>query len=149
MQPRQWTDQDFDAMSWHDCHVHALRVIEGQHGSGELEFDIDYILDWKQDKNEFSFVLAPAKLVFHAVSDLRVALDWSTPAAAFGPFSLAGVERTLEKRARYTATLWRMPVNWPTGEIGFEATGFTQQCWGQQVVSTRQVLRPEERLRTV
>jgi hypothetical protein len=149
MQPRHWTDQDFDAMSWHDCHVHALRVIASQHGSGELEFDIDYILEWKQDENEFSFVLAPAKLVFHAVSNLRVALDWSTQSLAFGPFSLEGVERTLEKRTHYTATMWRMPVNCPTGEIRFAATSFTQQCWGQQVVSKRQVLRPEERLRIV
>ena len=146
MRQRLWTDRDFDAMSWHDCHVHALRLIEGEHGSGDFELDIDYIVEWKQDKNEFSFVLVPATLVFHAVSGLRVSLDWSTPSAAFGPFSLAGVERAFEKRVHYTATMWRIQVNWPTGEIGFEATGFTQRCWGQEVVSNRQDLRPEERV---
>jgi hypothetical protein len=148
MQPRRWTDQDFDAMLWHDCHVHSLRLVEGQHGSGELELDIDHILEWRQDKNEIFFLLAPATLVFHAVSGLRLSLDWSTSSAAFGPFCLAGVKRTFEKRAHYTATLWRLLVNWPAGEIGFEATGFTQQCWGQEVFSKRQALRPEERVRS-
>ena len=148
MQPRSWTDQDFDAMSWHDCHIHAWRVIEGQHGNGELEFDIDYILEWKRDDNAFSFVLVPATIVFHNVSGLRVSLDWTTTSAALGPICLSAVEQTIEQRAHYSATLWTLSVNWPAGEIAFEASGFAQHAWGREVVSKRQFLQPMERIRS-
>ena len=145
MHPRRWTDQDYEAMSWHDCHVHAFRMAEGQHGSGELEFDLDYILEWKSMKDKFSFLLVPATLRFHEAFGLRVALDWSTPSAALGPFSLASIERHVEVRPRYEATVWRLAVNWPTGTIEFEAKGFTQTAWGREVGSANQVLRPSER----
>jgi hypothetical protein len=31
-----WTQEAFDSMSWHDNHVHGLRVVEGEHGAGEM-----------------------------------------------------------------------------------------------------------------
>src|SRR5262245_20244864 len=37
-----WTDADFGDLSWHDCSVHALRIVEGPHGAGELILDLDY-----------------------------------------------------------------------------------------------------------
>ena len=27
---REWTELDFESMSWHDNHVHGLRIVEGQ-----------------------------------------------------------------------------------------------------------------------
>ena len=93
MHPRRWTNDDFEAMSWHDCHVHALRITEGQHGSGELELDIDYILEWRREQNTYSFLLVPARLRFHDVFALRIAVDWHHASAGLGPFSLSGIER--------------------------------------------------------
>lgn len=145
MAPRRWTDADFEQMSWHDCHVHAMRVAEGQYGAGELELDLDYIVEWRCEAERFSFVLLPVWLRFHEVSSLRVALDWATPTAGVGPFSLAGIERTLQVRPRYTASVWRLDVNWPHGSIEFEATGFTQTAWGEAVASDQQCLQPGER----
>lgn len=46
MPEQLWTDQQFEEMSWHDNHVHALRIVAGAYGSGELILDLDYILDW-------------------------------------------------------------------------------------------------------
>jgi len=43
-----WSESQFAEMSWHDNHVHALRVVEGAHGAGDLVLDIDYILEWLQ-----------------------------------------------------------------------------------------------------
>jgi hypothetical protein len=146
MHVRQWSAADFDAMSWHDCHVHGLRISEGEHGTGELELDIDYIAEWRRDKERLSFVLVPSMLRFHGVCGLRVALDWLGPCAALGPFSLDRIERTVEQRANYTATLWRLGVNWPAGSLEFEATGFTQEAWGNAVVSGNQVLTRSERV---
>ena len=45
----QWSEADFDGMSWHDNAVHAIRVVEGEHGAGKLVLDIDYILEWLRD----------------------------------------------------------------------------------------------------
>jgi hypothetical protein len=85
-------------------------------------------------------------LRFHAVSDLRVALDWRERTAALGPFSLAGVEQWAEPRPRYTATRWRLAVNWPAGSIEFESSRFTQALWGRAVMSPNQFLEPGERV---
>lgn len=146
MQQRRWSEEDFNTMSWHDCHVHALRIKEGEHGTGELELDLDYILEWQPNKEKFSFLVVPATLRFHEVFGLRITLDWATPTAGFGPFSLSGIERGTEDRERYKATLWRLPVNWPAGAIEFEAAGFTQEAWGREVASSNQVLCKGERV---
>ena len=145
MHPRRWSHSEFEAMSWHDCHIHSMRFLEGKDGTGELHLDIDYILEWRQDGTGYKFLLVPARLVFNEVFGLRVVLDWSEPSAAMGPFSVAGIERSREERKNYTATVWRLPINWPAGEISFEATGFTQASWGREILSESQVLEPEQR----
>ncbi|WP_162605209.1 hypothetical protein [Piscinibacter terrae] len=133
-------------MSWHDCHVHGFRVFEAEHGSGELQLDLDYILEWKEHQEKFSFLLVPVRLQFHEVFALRVALDWATPTAGMGPFSISGIEKRAEPRTEYTATVWRLPLNWPEGLLEFEASGFTQIAWGREVHSSRQFLAAEERV---
>jgi hypothetical protein len=145
MPTRQWSTADFDQMSWHDCHVHGLRITEGEHGAGELEFDLDYILEWRCEQEDYSFVVAPAILRFHQVTDLRVAIDWSAPSAALGPFSLEGIERRSQPHPRYTATVWNLQINGPRGSIQFESRGFTQSTWGREVLTKRQCLAPSER----
>ena len=87
MQLQVWTDADFERMSWHDNHVHAIRFVEGQNGEGELVLDIDYILEWqKADGAAFLFRVQPATLVFHGVM-----LATSAPAASFGTDSIASL----------------------------------------------------------
>ena len=57
-----WTETEFD---WHDIHVHGIRFLEGEHTTGELWLDLDYILDWIQSDLEgdaFRFRIAPASL---------------------------------------------------------------------------------------
>lgn len=145
MNQRTWSTADFESMSWHDCHVHGLRVAEGQYGAGELELDLDYIVEWRRVSDRTTFLIVPARLTFHEVTNLRITIDWATPSAGLGPFSLAGVERRSEVRPRYTATIWRIAVNWPAGSIEFEAAGFTQVAWGREVESEQQVLKQSER----
>ena len=142
----RWSTADFESMSWHDCHVHAIRVTEGQNGSGELELDLDYIVEWIKQPEGITFRLIPAVLQFHEVTDLKVQLDWATPTAALGPFSLDRIERVSIQRAHYTATTWCLHVNWPSGSIAFEAAGFVQEAWGREVVSRNQYLRRSERI---
>ena len=141
-----WSDADFAVMTWHDNHVHALRVLEGVGGAGELQLDLDYIVDWlPQPGGGMQFRMCPVLLVFHRVTQLLVTLDYAAVAAAPGPFSLDAIERREAPRARAVAQVWNLRVNWPRGHIRFEATGFTQRATGPVVVADRQHLRPDER----
>jgi hypothetical protein len=145
MSEQLWTDRLFEEMSWHDNYVHGFRIIEGAHGLGELVLDIDYILEWLCDAEGCKFRLIPANLRFFDVTNLRVSLDYATPAAALAPFSIHAIERRDEARERYVAQVWKILINWPQGEIEFEAKGFEQRAWGTAVLSESQYLRPDER----
>ena len=140
-----WTHEQFSEMSWHDNHVHALRVVEGPHGTGELILDLDYILEWMNGPDGYKFKIVPVALKFVGVSDLRLSLDYATPTAALGPFSIHSIDRHTEPREHYVAEIWKISINWPKGEITFEAKGYEQQATGAAVVSSSQWLQPAER----
>jgi len=144
--PLQWTEADFDDLSWHDNVVHAIRVVEGEYGAGQLILDIDYILEWlRDDSGGIAFRIAPATLEFREVTNLKITLDYETPTAGLTPFSLDRIERRRERRDRYEAILWTLAVNWPVGGITFEAKGFRQFLRGPAVVSSQQHLTVEAR----
>ena len=143
---QNWTDAQFDSMTWHDNHVHALRIIDGQHGAGTLILDIDYILEWLRGEGSgMRFRIARAELRFLGVTSLKVAIDYAAASAAMNPFSMDGIERRAEPRERYTATIWTLRLNWPVGEISFEATGFEQRLVGQPILTDKQWLTEQER----
>ena len=142
----QWTEADFDELSWHDNAVHSIRVVEGEYGSGKLVLDIDFILEWLcGESGETTFRIAPATLEFREVTHLKIALDYETPTAGLTPFTLDRIDRRVEQRDGYEAVLWELVVNWPHGGITFEAKGFRQFVRGPVVVSAQQVLSAEER----
>lgn len=145
VQQHVWTDLQFDEMSWHDNHVHALRVVKGDYGSGQLILDIDYIVEWLHNAGETRFRIIPATLTFFEVTNLKLRIDYATATAGLTPFSIAGLQRTSEPRERYVAQVWTMPLNWPHGEISFEATGFEQIGRGSPLISAQQCLKDEER----
>jgi len=146
MHTRVWTEEQFEGMSWHDNHVHAIRLESGEYGSGILELDLDYILEWNEASDgKFEFRIVPALLTFREVVSLRVGLDYATPTAAMGPFSIHAIERRTEVRPRYEATIWRITINWPVGNIEFEASGYEQRSIGPSRVVARQWLFPHER----
>ena len=87
----------------------------------------------------------PVSLRFTEVTNLRIALDYSTPSAAPGPFSIHSIERRAEARERYVAQVWKVLVNWPVGDITFEASGYEQRSEGSAVLTSRQHLQPSER----
>jgi len=62
MSEQVWTDQQFNEMSWHDNHVHGLRVVEGVHSAGTLVLDIDYIPEWLHNGQQYKFRIVPAHL---------------------------------------------------------------------------------------
>ena len=58
-----WSTEDFDSLTWHDVHVHGLRLpsFNENHGSADLVLDIDYILKWEPSGTGFQFTLCPAE----------------------------------------------------------------------------------------
>ena len=144
----RWSTEDFDKMSWHDVHVHALRIVKNDEdtGTADIVFDIDYILEWRQDGGSFKFVVARAELKFHEASDLKLALDYVENNAGMCAFSIDGIERrSITFPNGYTSYRWRMEVNWPSGFVEFQSPGFTQLIVGQHHVQGSPWLTPSQR----
>src|SRR5258706_6878717 len=94
-----WTTDDFEAMSWHDVHIHGfcLDSFKKENGSADLVLDIDYILKWEKSGNTFLFTVCRADLRFHDVFDLKFSLDYATVTAGMWTFSVSGIEREVVK----------------------------------------------------
>ena len=63
-----WTEADFEEMSWHDCRLHGIGLIDDfDPHSHELCLDVNYILQWRRaaagDECD-GFWISPATLVF-------------------------------------------------------------------------------------
>ncbi|HWA12578.1 MAG TPA: hypothetical protein VHA15_05760 [Burkholderiales bacterium] len=145
-----WTTEDFESLSWHDVHVHGLRLtsFNESHGTAELVLDIDYILKWENSGNGFQFTLCPAELAFQGVFGLKLELDYATPTAGMCPFSIHAINREpSEFPTGGKSYRWHIPINWPAGTLRFEAPGFTLTLVGEPIVHSQQSLPPEKRVR--
>lgn len=125
--------------SWHDSLIHAIRFRTPEPASGiwhsDLVLDIDYIVEWlcgPADSGRFR--VAPATLVFHDVTDLRLTIDFGD--SGFGQAinlpSIAAIwkEPAVAKNAIEPIEYyrWRIELNLPKdGEIVFGASGYEQQ----------------------
>lgn len=142
-----WTNDNFEQMCWHDNAVHGLRVREGEEGTGELDLDIDYILEWLPPADGgYSFRVAPATLTFQGVSDLVISIDYSKAPAALTPFAIHEIKRELHVYPHgYKDFRWFIEINWPNGFITFNASGFTQTLRAPPIESPDQWLSHEQR----
>lgn len=143
-----WTTEDYDELSWHDVHVHGFRFdnFKPDNGSADLILDIDYILKWDNSSDHFLFTVCRAELRFHDVFGLTINVDYATPTAGMCPFSIDGIERELlEFSPGHTSYRWRIPVNWPSGQLEFQAPSFVQQLMGEPREQTEQALMTDGR----
>lgn len=140
-----WTERDFDALSWHDCHVHGWGLVEVEHGRADLTLDLDFILAWERPGDgAFVFVVAPATLVFFAVFALRFEIDYAGFAVA--PFSLHGIERELRvDTADHREHSYRLEINSPRGLISFAGDRFRQTLRAAPIRTADQWLEPGQR----
>jgi hypothetical protein len=152
-----WTEKDFDRLSWHDNHVYAIVFCVGDISLGDwrsdLVLDIDHIVEWVcgSDRRP-QFLVAPATLAFHDVTDLRLDLAWPTSGfrVALNEVSIAGMARApiadqeiCLDRPYYS---WRIETNLPPqGLIAFGASGFTQKLRAAPVLIDEQKLSPAGR----
>jgi hypothetical protein len=145
---RVWTDADFEDMSWHDNHVHGFQIRSGDYGAGELDLDLDYIVEWLcAEDGSYEFRLAPATLTFREVTELRIELDYQGVSAGLVPFSIDGISREDGVVATESPRRWTVNLNWPRGLLAFRASGFTQRLRAPLRVSGEQCLGHAERTR--
>ena len=143
---------EFDELSWHDDTFYGLRFDVGDSLQGDwranLVFDIDHIVEWvRGEAGKIRFRVASATLVFHGVTDLRIAIDWgdSGDRTALHDVSIDGIAREpVPDQEGYPARehyRWRIVLNWPQGgEIIFGAHGFTQALRAEPVLLDEQRL---------
>ena len=115
LEKRIWTEDDFDKMGWHDCLIYCIRF------SKDLEFDIDYILQWNEPALAglpFTFWVAPSTLIFRNVYELAFELDTLL-------FSEGGFEiESIEQESIENGTVWTIVTQ--QGDIHFKSDGFQQ-----------------------
>ena len=145
------TTDPFDDLGWHDNAIHGFGIAEGDDGcSGQLTLDIDHILEWvppADGEQRFSFVVAPAKLVFHEVTGLVIAIDYASRSAALQPMTIDDIRREVITYPNgYSSFSWRIELNWPEGGfIAFHSPRMSQTLAGEAVRSRAQWLMPPQR----
>ena len=151
------TEMDFERLSWHDCHVWRLELCAADPEEGDwisdLVLDLDYIVEWLCGMGgRGQFRVAPATLVFHGVTDLRIAIDWggSGFSSALHEVSIDGIERERQQNQKVYLDRpyygWIIRLNWPAGgAITFGAVGFTQTLRAEPVLVDRQSLSRRQR----
>jgi len=144
------TDQ-FDDLGWHDNAIHGFGIAEEDDGcSGQLTLDIDHILEWippADGEQRFSFVVAPAQLVFHEVTGLVIAVDYASCSAALQPMTIDDIRRDVVAYPNgYSSFSWKIELNWPPdGFISFHSPRMSQTLTKEPVRSTAQWLLPAQR----
>jgi hypothetical protein len=146
------TEADFERLSWHDCHIWRIDFVVGDPDEGDWTSDlllgIDFIVEWLCGVDgRATFMVAPATLVFHGVTDPRVAIDWGRTElqAAIHLPSIDRIEREVMSDQRVyldrTYYKWRIALNWPAGgELAFGAVGFSQTLLAAPVLCDQQTL---------
>jgi hypothetical protein len=143
--------EKFDSFSWHDNAIHGFCVAEGPDGrGGQLTLDIDFIVQWLPatgDDSAFAFVIAPADLVFHEVSDLIFSINYASCSASVQPMIIHEIRReVLTYPNGHRSYSWRIDLNWPRNSfISFHSPLMSQAVRGRSISSGAQYLQPVER----
>jgi hypothetical protein len=138
-----WTDADFDRMGWHDSYIHGFHSgLRPERGEFDFLIDLDYIVRWidpTPPSEYFSFLIAPATLVFHGATEIKITITHGG-----GDIRVDGLSRVAE---RLTPNGIDKDYHWvfEPGVISLWATGFTQYFRRPSVRMRRQWLELEER----
>lgn len=134
----KWNDDSFDTMNWHDCKIYALYF---DSENFELNFDIDYIVEWikeKGPKGKFRFRLVPATLVFKNVHNIEISSD------NIGLIILNITRQPLGKPVNGDIINASFEYQWvietTVGEIAFKSIGYEQFARGEAVVLKSQAI---------
>jgi hypothetical protein len=136
-----WTEEDFDVMGWHDCHIHAISFRD----NFDLLFDIDYIFKWVTHQKYFDFWVSPCTLVFENVYDIRFDLSYSTGGIEIDDITreTPSVPKNAEHIGRGLEFTWSIQLQ--EGLIDFKSVGYKQYVRKLPVCQREQYFDLEER----
>lgn len=152
-------ESQFESMSWHDCHIWRIDFRSGDPSeddwTSELVLGIDFIVEWLcRPGGGAEFRVAPARLVFHGVTDPRIAIDWGNSGLQVA-IQEPAIDRVVREPVENQKVFldrpyyrWRIVLNSPAGgEISFGAVGFTQTLLADPIPCDEQSLSPAHRRR--
>lgn len=152
------TNDDFERLSWHDNLIYGFHIERGDPDRGrwhsDLVLDIDFIAEWLRGTQGFEFLVAPATLTFHDVTDLKLKVDHGNSGlrTAINEWSIDVVHRATISRdpqdpyPERTYFRWCIALNAPQGgALEFGASGFTQVLRADPVRIATQYLSPTDR----
>jgi hypothetical protein len=121
--------------------------------TADIVVDIDFIVEWVWDAEcGAQFRVAPATLVFHGVTDLKVNVDWGNSGfqLALHEVSIGQIDRDRIKNQKVFLDRpyykWTIRLNWPQdGEIVFGGVGFTQTLRSEPILMDKQSFSPRMR----
>ena len=132
-----WTDEDFNAMNWHDNSIHAICFDE----DSKLILDIDYIFKWvlSKDKKHYKFWIAPCTLIFEFVHEIELQSSWTQ-------LIIDNITRENPKQLNQSEQLkYDWIIETTVGELSFKSTGFKQYVRQQPKLVSAQQLSLEMR----
>ncbi len=135
--------EQFELMTWHDNTLHGISCVD-ENFANDLVLDIDYVEQCLEEAGYYRFKVAPAKLVFHEVSQLKISLISNGPQTMFAYLATIngiGREQVGENRYRWMVDLLGCKEN----VITFESSGFTQETYREAIISTSQHLTVDQR----
>lgn len=135
-----WSDAEMEGVSWHDSHVRSLLL---DANSAQLLFDIDFICEWIEPREEhgaFSFYIAPATLVFPDAQEIQVSLHAVAPMSIF---SIHKENPTPTPRGDYS--VWGWTIDGPHGQMRLRSMGFVLYFRREPLRTRSQLLTPQER----
>jgi len=157
--PGTQTEADFEQMSWHDCRLWKIEFEIGDFDeddwTADLSIGLDYILGGVCGIDvEYAVTVAPAALVFHSVTDPKIAIDWGNSNhqvtihdVIMGEIRRSPVEKQyvhLDKPYYH----WTIEIVWPEGgTITFGALGYTQTLLAEPVTQAKSYFSLSERKR--
>lgn len=120
-----WTEEDYDRMGWHDATVRAVAFLPETY---EFALDIDYVFKWispQEDEKFFSFLVAPATLIFENVNDLMIDIE------PFDDVQLQDIQRRDARKPKNVTYIhreieWLWVIDSNVGEITLWSAGYRQ-----------------------
>lgn len=137
----KWTEADFGAMSWHDCHINSIAFDQAGEWQSDLVLGLDFIVEWLCGTDKTCrFRIAPAVLRFLNVNNLKLHFSLQFKQ----PLEIASIERAEvhpkgSKQYRWTISVQPYP-ELKENFIEFDATGFAQELTGNVIETGNQNL---------
>lgn len=132
-------------MGWHDCRVYAI-AFASEPGTFEITFDIDYIIQWvepKENGQSFSFWISPVTLVFENVFDIEFELVSYNGSLEIDFIEKEDVTKNAQHIRKHEEWIWTIKCQ--EGQIRFRSSGYKQYVRVKPKLGSQQVLDPETR----